>query len=236
MRLRTASGISNLRLFAVGALAEVNEAEPNSDFAQPQKIALDTTVNGVVQNEDVDYFLVEAKKGERITAEIEGDPARPNALLRSLCGDLGQGRFELARSDDAAAAPAGFGWLGHGSRGRHLYRPGSRQCLRRQRYLPVSAARRALSAADRRAAGRRTPGETLEVHWLGDVAGERVETRHVADRPHCPTLACSPTTSTVMPPRPIRFAWSISATCSKSSRTIRRRRPRRSPCRWPSTA
>ena len=56
----------------MGALAEVKEAEPNNDFAQPQKINLDSTVNGVVENEDVDYFGVEAKKGERITAELEG--------------------------------------------------------------------------------------------------------------------------------------------------------------------
>ena len=30
------------------------------------------TVNGVIQNEDADYFSVEAKKGQRITVEVEG--------------------------------------------------------------------------------------------------------------------------------------------------------------------
>jgi len=99
VRLRTASGISNLRLFAVGALPEINETEPNTDFAQPQKIALDNTVNGVVQNEDVDYFLVDAKKGERITAEIEA-VRLGYAFFDPYVAILDMGRFELARSDD----------------------------------------------------------------------------------------------------------------------------------------
>src|SRR5688500_16247675 len=38
LRVRTATGISELRTFWVGLLKEVAEKEPNSDFAQPQKI------------------------------------------------------------------------------------------------------------------------------------------------------------------------------------------------------
>ena len=76
LRIRTATGISNLRTFAVGALPETKEVEPNNDFAQPQKIELDTVVVGVADNEDVDYYTIEAKKGERITAEIEGEDTR----------------------------------------------------------------------------------------------------------------------------------------------------------------
>src|SRR5437763_1483631 len=71
MRVRTATGISELRTFYVGALPQVDEKEPNSEFATPQKIPMNVTVNGVIDNEDVDYFLVEAKKGQRITAEVE---------------------------------------------------------------------------------------------------------------------------------------------------------------------
>ena len=37
-RLRTATGVSELRTFSVGALREVAEAEPNNDFAKPQPI------------------------------------------------------------------------------------------------------------------------------------------------------------------------------------------------------
>ena len=72
MRVRTATGISELRTFWVGALPVVEEKEPNSDFATPQKIPLNVTVHGIVDNEDVDYFVVECKKGQRLSAEIEG--------------------------------------------------------------------------------------------------------------------------------------------------------------------
>src|SRR5262245_14654556 len=52
VRVRTATGISELKTFWVGALPVVQEKEPNSDFAAPQKIPLNVTVLGVVDNED----------------------------------------------------------------------------------------------------------------------------------------------------------------------------------------
>src|SRR5262249_48969441 len=67
MRLRTASGISELRTFYVGALPNIDEKEPNNDLATAQKIPLNVTVNGTIENEDVDYFAFEVKKGQRIT-------------------------------------------------------------------------------------------------------------------------------------------------------------------------
>ena len=75
--------------FSVGALPEVAEVEPNNDFAKPQPIAMNVTVNGVADNEDVDYFVVEAKKGERITAEVEGIRLGRHAL-RPLRRDHGR--------------------------------------------------------------------------------------------------------------------------------------------------
>ena len=72
VRIRTATGISGLRPFFVGALPDVVEKEPNSDFKAPQPIPMNVTVNGTADNEDVDYFVVDAKKGDRITAEVEG--------------------------------------------------------------------------------------------------------------------------------------------------------------------
>ncbi|HEX4143411.1 MAG TPA: PPC domain-containing protein [Pirellulales bacterium] len=175
VRLRTASGISNLRLFAVGALPEVAEVEPNTDFAQPQKIALDSTVSGVVQNEDVDYFLVEAKKGERITAEIEA-LRLGYAFFDPYVAIMDMGRFELARSDDSPLlkqdglvsilAPEDGTYVvqvrdsAYGGNGNSVYRLHVGRFPRPTAVLP--------------AGGR--PGETLEVRWLGDVAGERVET------------------------------------------------------------
>ena len=71
-RVRTASGVSELRTFWVGALPAVDEKEPNTQFDSPQPIALNTTVHGVVDNEDVDYYVVECKKGQRLSVEVEG--------------------------------------------------------------------------------------------------------------------------------------------------------------------
>src|SRR4051794_40191433 len=72
VRVRTATGISELRTFSVGGLKEASKVEPNNDFAAPQVIAMNSTVTGIADNEDVDYFVVEAKKGDRISAEVEG--------------------------------------------------------------------------------------------------------------------------------------------------------------------
>jgi hypothetical protein len=86
LRVRTASGVSELRTFWVGALPMVEEKEPNSDFSQPQKIALDVTVAGTIENEDVDYFRVELKKGERLAVELEG-MRLGEAMFDAYCGD-----------------------------------------------------------------------------------------------------------------------------------------------------
>ena len=56
-----------------------------------------------MQNEDVDYYLIEAKKGERITAEIEAIRHDFGTIvLRSLCGDSGHGPLRAGRSDDSS--------------------------------------------------------------------------------------------------------------------------------------
>jgi hypothetical protein len=102
VQIRCRSGISEYRSFWVGALPVVDEVEPNSLFEQPQAIALDTTVHAIVTGEDVDLYVVEAKKGQRISAEIEGlrlgsyrfDPHVSIVDMR---------RFELASADDSPA-------------------------------------------------------------------------------------------------------------------------------------
>ena len=71
-RLRTASGLSELRTFFVSPFPVVAEVEPNNTSAQAQSIALNTTVTGVITSEDVDCFAVVVKKGERLSAEVEG--------------------------------------------------------------------------------------------------------------------------------------------------------------------
>ena len=98
-RLRTASGLSDVMTFHVGPFPNVDEVEPNDDFFAPQKIPMNSTVNGIVKNEDVDYFQVEAKKGQRISAEVEG--LRLGAkFFDPYIAILDTNRFELAASDD----------------------------------------------------------------------------------------------------------------------------------------
>jgi hypothetical protein len=72
-RVITKNGISNVRFFGVSPFPslEENEAANNSTDAL-QVVPLNTTINGVIQSEDVDYFAVEVPQGEMISAEIEG--------------------------------------------------------------------------------------------------------------------------------------------------------------------
>lgn len=172
LRLRTATGLSELRTFSVGALKEVTEAEPNSDFAKPQPIAMNSVVNGVADNEDVDYYAVPAKKGDRISAEVEGirvgitqfDPYV--AIMDSK-------RFELASSDDAALvwqdatasviAPADGTYV---IQVRESAYAGNGSCLYR---LHVGNYPRFTATVP---AGGKL-GEKVEVTWIGDVAGEK---------------------------------------------------------------
>lgn len=100
IRVRTATGLTNLRTFHVGTLPESNETEPNGDFAAPQAIPLGTTVNGVITNEDVDYFVIEAKEGERISVEIEG-LRLGRTFFDPAIAILDEERFEVAASDDS---------------------------------------------------------------------------------------------------------------------------------------
>jgi hypothetical protein len=99
-QVRTKSGISEYRTFFIGALPAVEEKEPNTDFNSPQNIALNSTVSGTVQNEDVDYYVIEAKKGDRISAEVEG-MRFGQTLFDPYIAILNDRRFEIASVDDS---------------------------------------------------------------------------------------------------------------------------------------
>lgn len=103
LRLRTASGLSELRTFFVGPYPVVAEVEPNNTPAQAQKIKLNTTVSGVITAEDVDCFAVQVKKGQRLSAEVEG--------MR-----LGRGVFDprlaLLETNGTVLADVDDTWLG----------------------------------------------------------------------------------------------------------------------------
>lgn len=101
IRVRTSNGITEVRTIYVGALPIVREKEPNSDFDAPQRLDLNVTVDGVVANEDVDHFLVEAKKGQRLTVEVEGIRLGLT-MFDPYVAILDKNRFELAACDDTA--------------------------------------------------------------------------------------------------------------------------------------
>ena len=99
-QVRTKTGISEYRTFFVGALPSVDEKEPNTDFAVPQAVALNVTVQGYVENEDVDYYVVDAKKGDRLSVEVEG-MRFGQTLFDPYIAILNDKRFELSAVDDS---------------------------------------------------------------------------------------------------------------------------------------
>jgi hypothetical protein len=102
-RVVTQTGISNLRLLSVSPLPSAAEVEPNNRFDEAQLIALNTTVQGAIDPEDVDHFVVEVPQGEMISVEMEG--LRHNYLNNmfdpfvAIYDDQGN---ELTSNDDAS--------------------------------------------------------------------------------------------------------------------------------------
>jgi hypothetical protein len=171
LRVRTATGVTELRTLWVGALPTADEKEPNSDFAAPQKIGLNVTVHGVADNEDVDYYAVDAKKGQRISVEIEG-MRLGTTFFDPYIAILDSKRFELATSDDTAlakqdgclsiVAPADGTYI---VMVRETSYQGNGACQYR---LHVGTFPRPLAVVP---AGGKL-GEEIELRFIGDAAGE----------------------------------------------------------------
>jgi len=182
MRIRTASGLSELRTFWVGQFPTVDEKEPNNDFDHPQKIAMNSTVHGVVNNEDVDYYLIDAKKGQRISAEIEGIRLGLT-LFDPYVAIQNMGRFELVSSDDTALllqdsvasviAPEDGTYV---IQVRESSYAGSGSCRYR---LHVGSFPRPMVAYP--AGGKK--GEKVEITYIGDVTGPIKQTVDVPTDP-----------------------------------------------------
>lgn len=101
-RVITATGTSNMRLFGVSALPTVAEVEPNSEFAKAQEIPFNSTIDGVVLNEDVDYYSVELEAGQRLNVELEGlRHAYLNNFFDPYVAIYDANRFEITASDDS---------------------------------------------------------------------------------------------------------------------------------------
>lgn len=99
LRLRTATGISNLITVAVGSLPIVDETEPNGKPEEAQSIPWNVTVHGVVLNEDVDYFRVDGKAGDVLSVEVEG-LRLGESFFDPYLAVTDERRFVLAAVDD----------------------------------------------------------------------------------------------------------------------------------------
>jgi Bacterial pre-peptidase C-terminal domain len=100
LRLATRTGVSNVVYFGIGTMPVVNEVEPNSEFATPQSVSHNSTIHGVCQNEDVDYYAIDLAEGQKLTVELEG-LRLGTEFFDPFVAILDANRFELARSDDA---------------------------------------------------------------------------------------------------------------------------------------
>lgn len=181
LRVRTATGVSGLRVFFVGPFPAVEEREPNNSVEKAQPIAINTTVQGTISGEDIDVFAVEVKQGQRLSAEIEG--ARlgrtmfdPQVTIRDAAGRT------LAASDDtpllghdgfvSLIAPADgrctisvrdMAYAGNG----HVYRLHIGDFPRPMVAVPLGG----------------PVGSTLEAKFLGDPSGELIRSIRLPSEP-----------------------------------------------------
>jgi len=172
LRLRTASGLSNLVTFHVGNLKEINEVEPNNSSAQPQEIVMDVVVNGTVTMGETDVFAIEVAAGERLSVEIEG-----LRLGRTLfdpmieCYDEA-GSLLVSSDDQPAAYQDAFVSIRQQQAGRVFI------------HVRESAYRGSSAATYRLHVGRFprpvalfppavVPGQSAELRWMGDTCDEK---------------------------------------------------------------
>lgn len=136
VRVVSKSGLSNPRTFMIGDRTEAAESEPNSDIGQAHKIALETTVNGVISSPtDVDYVRFPAKAGQnivvhcltssvdsRLSADILVSTAdgKPLAVNRAYRGGDAVLDFKAPADGDYLVRVAQFAYTTGGS--DHFYR------------------------------------------------------------------------------------------------------------------
>ena len=106
IRLRAVSGISELKSFWVGPFPTtqntlVANKTPNLTMDTARPLELNTTMEGVVQAEQVHYYRINAKKGDRISAEVEGIRLG-TIMFDPFLTVIDPAKFELASSDDTA--------------------------------------------------------------------------------------------------------------------------------------
>jgi hypothetical protein len=182
LRVRTKTGVSILKVISVGALAEIQESEPNNKPEESADVAMGTTVNGVVTSEDVDYFTVTLNPGDRIAVEVEalrlGDTLFDPKLR--LFGPEGH---ERVSADDTQLFKQDAGFIysstetgkhhivvseaAYGGGGNFYYRLHIGQFPRPLAVSPMGGA----------------PGTDVQLTWLGD-SGTAAQTVKVPENTH----------------------------------------------------
>ncbi|MFZ9861778.1 MAG: PPC domain-containing protein [Gemmataceae bacterium] len=72
IRVGTAKGISNVRIFCVDDLPEITKVDTCKNKNTPQPITMPCVVSGKIDNESSDFYKISAKAGQRITMEVIG--------------------------------------------------------------------------------------------------------------------------------------------------------------------
>ena len=239
LRLRARSAASPRSAPSGSASSQpLAETEPNNDFDAPQQITADHTVAGVLENEDVDYYPISAKKGERLSVEIEG-MRLGSAFFDPYVAILNRERFELATSDDTALLLQDCVACIIVPEDGDLHHPGrARVAYDRQWQLPLPHSTSGTfprPTAVFPAGGQ--AGQQLKFRLLGDQSGEIAQS---SSSPMClPTSSQSSRSPESGSRRPRTCCGSAPIrTSSRPNRTRTRDRPPRPNCRcrWRSMA
>ena len=70
VRLFGKDQFSNARFFSVGQFPEKSEKENNGSKESAEEVSKNTTVTGVLQREDIDYFKIKLKKERVVLSDI----------------------------------------------------------------------------------------------------------------------------------------------------------------------
>jgi len=170
LRIRTASGISALRLFYVGPFPSVEEKEPNNEAAKAQPIALNSTVQGTIGSEDVDVFTVEVKKDQRLSVEIEGARLGRTLFDPTVTVLSADGRVLAASDDTPLLGHDGFVSLLAPADGKYLIQVRDMTYAGTGHFYRLHLGTFPRPAAVFPLGGQ--PGETLEAKFLGDPTGD----------------------------------------------------------------
>src|SRR5207253_650374 len=99
IRVATAQGISNLKLFVLDDLPTLAQVKPSASVATAQPLTLPVAVDGYVDNLSRDYYKFQATAGQRVSIEVLA--RRLGSPLDSTIRLLDAKGRELAYSDDA---------------------------------------------------------------------------------------------------------------------------------------